>query len=162
MEKVLNIVGTISPPETSQLQSASHTQAKIIIEQLLTNTLNQLAKMRQANMALGKKFQELTIESKKEGEPSFVVTPFKGDKKERTEEAISTWLRRWESYFELHPKPDFVKNGYVGRELGGRAAAWWRGLRTAKNLPTTWEGFVDVFTTTFSNRTSATLAHVVE
>ena len=96
-------------------------------------------------MALEKKFQELTIESKKEGEPSFVVTPFKGDKKERTEEAISTWLGRWESHFELHPKPDAVKIGYVGRELGGRVVAWWRGLRTAKNLPTTWEGFVDVF-----------------
>ena len=37
---------------------------------------------------------ELTIESKKEGEPSFIVTPFKGDKKERTEEAINTWLGR--------------------------------------------------------------------
>ena len=146
MEKVLNIVGTISPPETSQLQSASHTQAKIIIEQLLTTTaLNQLAEMRQANIALEKKFQDLTIGSKKEGESSFIVTPFKGDKKERTEEAISTWLRRWESYFELHPKPDFVKNGYVGCELGVRVVAWWCDLRTTKNLPTTWEGFVYVF-----------------
>ena len=32
-------------------------------------------------MALEKKFQELTIESKKEGEPSFIIMPFKGDKK---------------------------------------------------------------------------------
>ena len=152
----MNAVGTISPNETSQPQSASRTQAEITIEQLLTTTLNQLAEMRQANMALEKKFQELTIESKKEGEPSFVVTPFKGDKKERTEEAISTWLGRWESHFELHPKPDAVKIGYVGRELGGRAAAWWRGLRTAKNLPTTWEGFVDVFKKQFLQPPSQT------
>ena len=55
----------------------------------------------------------MTIESKKEGEPSFVVTPFKGDKKERTEEAINTWLGRWESHCELHPKPDAVKIGYI-------------------------------------------------
>ena len=67
MEQVLNVVGAISTTETSQLQSASFTEAEIIIEQLLTTTLNQLAEMRQANMALEKKFQELTIESKKEG-----------------------------------------------------------------------------------------------
>ena len=65
-------------------QSASRTQTEITIEQLLTTTLNHLAEMRQANMALEKKFQELSIESEKEGEPFFVVTPFKGDKKERT------------------------------------------------------------------------------
>ena len=75
-------------------------------------------------MALEKKFQELTIKSKKECELSFVVTPFKGDKKERTEEAISTWLCGWESHFELRPKPDVVKIGYVGRGLGGRVVAW--------------------------------------
>ena len=74
-------------------------------------------------MALEKKFQELTIESKKEGELSFVVTPLKGHKKERIEEAISTCLGCSESNFELHPKPDFVKFGYVGREIGGRVAA---------------------------------------
>ena len=61
---------------------------------------------------------ELTIESKKECEPSFIVTPFKGDKQEHTEEAIITWLGHWESHFELHPKIEVVKIGYVGRELG--------------------------------------------
>ena len=140
MEQDLNVVRAISLTETSQPQSASRTQTEITIEQLLTTTLNQLA-----NMALEKKFQELTIESKKEGEPSFVVTPFKGDNKERTEEAINTWLGCWESHFGLHPKPDVVKIGYVSPELGGRASAWWCGLRTAKNLPATWEGFIDVF-----------------
>ena len=54
MEQVSNVVGAISPTETSQLQSASRTQAEITIEQLLTTTLNQLAEMRQANMALEK------------------------------------------------------------------------------------------------------------
>ena len=61
MEQVLNAVGAIS-----QTQSTSRTQAEISIEQLLTTTFNQLAKMRHANMALEKKFQELTIEFKKE------------------------------------------------------------------------------------------------
>ena len=64
MEQVLNVVGAISLTETSQPQSASRTQAQITIEQLLTTTLIQLAEMRQANTALEKKFQELTIESK--------------------------------------------------------------------------------------------------
>ena len=50
-----------------------------------------------------------------------------------------------ESHIELHSKLDAIKIGYVGRELGGRAAAWWCGIMIAKKLPTTWEGFVDVF-----------------
>ena len=79
--------------------------------------------MKQAKMSLEKKFQDLTIEFQKEGEPSFFVMPFKGDKKEKTEEAISTWLGRWESHFELHPKPNVVKISYVGRDLGGWATA---------------------------------------
>ena len=111
MEQVLNVVRAISLTKTSQLQSASRTQAEITIEQLLTTTL-----MIQANKALEKKFKELTIQSKNEDEPSFVVTPFKGDKKERTKEAINTCLGHWESHFELHSKPDAVKIGYVGRE----------------------------------------------
>ena len=61
MEQVLNAVGAFSLTETSQPQSASRTQVEITIEQLLTTTLNQLAEMRQANMALEKKFQQLTI-----------------------------------------------------------------------------------------------------
>ena len=108
MCNVSYIVGAISPTETSQLQFASRTQAEITIEQFLTTTLNQLTEMRQANMALEKKFQDLTIESKKEGDPSFVVIQFKGDNKERTEVAISTWLGRWESHVELHPKSNVV------------------------------------------------------
>ena len=63
----------------------------------------------------------------------------------KTEQAITTWLDCWESHFELHPKPHAVKIGYIGRELGGQVATWWRGLRTPKNLTITWEGFIDVF-----------------
>ena len=38
----------------------------------------------------------------RQGESSnFVVKPFTREKKERTEEAICTWLGRWESHFEL-------------------------------------------------------------
>ena len=65
MEQVLSVVGVISLTETSEPQSTSRTQAEITIEQLLTTTLKQLAEMKQANMALEKKFHELTIESKK-------------------------------------------------------------------------------------------------
>ena len=57
------------------------------------------------------------------GEPSFFLKPFTGEKKERTEEAICTWLGQWESHFELYPKPYSTKIAYVGRELGGKAAA---------------------------------------
>mgnify|MGYP000471055595 CR=1 FL=1 len=52
MEQVLNIVQVISLIETAQLQSASHTQVEITIEQLLTTTLNQLAEMRKTNITL--------------------------------------------------------------------------------------------------------------
>ena len=68
---------------------------------------------------------------------SFVRKPFMGEKKERTEEAICTWLDRWESHFELYPTPDSTKVAYVGRELGAKAAARWRGLRTLGKLPET-------------------------
>ena len=53
-----------------------------------------------------------------QGEPSFVVKPFTREKKERTEEAIYTWLGRWESHFELYPKHDSTKIAYVSRERG--------------------------------------------
>ena len=65
-------------------------------------------------------------------------------KKERTEEVIYTWLGRWESHFELYPKPDSTKIAYVGRELGGKVVAW-RGLHTTGKLPDTWTDFVTVF-----------------
>jgi hypothetical protein len=54
------------------------------------------------------------------GESSFVVKPYHDNKKERTEEAICTWLGCWESHFELHPKPDSTKISYITRELGGK------------------------------------------
>jgi hypothetical protein len=62
--------------------------------------------------------------------PCFVVKPFHGDKKERTEEAICSWLGRFESHFELHPKPNSTKISYVARELSGKATTWWHELRT--------------------------------
>ena len=75
----MNTIGVIPLTKTSQLQSASHTKAEITLEKLLATTLNQLAEVRQANMSLEKKFDELTIASKKGDEPSFIVMPFKGD-----------------------------------------------------------------------------------
>ena len=44
--------------------------------------MNELATTRQPHMALQKNFQALTIESINEGGATFIVKPFKGDKKE--------------------------------------------------------------------------------
>ena len=85
------------------------------------------------------------MKSMNKGEPIFILKPFKGDKKERTEEAISTWLGQWEPHFGLHSKFDVVNIGDAGRELGGRVAAWSCGLQTSQNLFMTWEEFVEVF-----------------
>ena len=102
------------------------------ISQYLSFTAQQMTELRQSQSALEARVISLQHETnrpdERQGEPSFVVKPFTGDKKERTEEAICTWLGRWESHFELYPKPDGTKIAYVGRELGGKAAAWWRGL----------------------------------
>ena len=57
------------------------------------------------------------------GEPSFVVKPFTGEKKERTKEAISSSLGRWESHFDLYLTPDSTKIAYVSRELKDKATA---------------------------------------
>ena len=81
-----------------------------------------------------------------------------GEKKEKTEEAICTWLGRWESHFELYPTLDSTKIAYVGRELGGKAPAWWRGLRTMGKLLDTWTDFVTVFKGQFLQPPSRTEA----
>ena len=56
-----------------------------------------------------------------QGESSFVVKPYIGDKKEHIEETISTWLGHWEFHFELHPTSDHAN---VSHELGGIGFAW--------------------------------------
>ena len=121
-----------------------------------------MTELRQSQSALEARVISLQRETnrpdERQGEPSFVVKPFTGDKKERTEEAICTWLGRWESHFELYPTPDSTKIAYVGRELGGKAAAWWRGLRTMGKLPDTWTDFVTVFKGQFLQPPSRTEA----
>ncbi len=78
--------------EDSPIPTTSHDPAAITTQHLLTAILNELATARQSHLALEQKFQALTMESLNEGEPAFIVKPFKGDKKERTEEAVSTWI----------------------------------------------------------------------
>ena len=51
----------------------------------------------------------LKTKDEQHGEHSFVVMSFQVERKERTKEAICTWLGRWESHFKLHPKPDSTK-----------------------------------------------------
>ena len=88
------------------------------ISQYLSFTAQQMTELRQSQSALEARVislqQETNRPDERQGEPSFVVKPFTGDKKERTEEAICTWLGRWESHFELYPKPDSTKIAYVG------------------------------------------------
>ena len=84
------------------------------------------------------------------------MKPYIGDKKELTEEAISTWLEHWESHFELHCKPSHTKIAYVSRELGGKVVAWWCGLHNAQKLPTVGDDFVDIFKKQFLQPPSKT------
>ena len=119
----------------------------------------------QSNSALEARVLSIQRDANKhdecQGEPSFVVKPFTGEKKERIEEAICMWLGCWESNFELYPMLDSTKIAYVARELRGKAAAWWRGLRTLGKLPKTWTNFVIVFKGQFlqpPSRTEATQA----
>ena len=57
---------------------------------MLTDGLNELVATHQAYAVLEQKFQAMTMEPSNEGGPTFIVKPFKGDKKERIEEAILT------------------------------------------------------------------------
>ena len=97
------------------------------IQNFLSSTAHQMSELRQPQSALEARVISLQNETnrpdERQGEPSFVVKPFTGEKKERTEEAICTWLGRWESHFELYPTPDSTNIAYVGRELGGKVAA---------------------------------------
>jgi hypothetical protein len=133
-----------------------------MLQNSMNETLHELSELRKSHHDLESRVASMQpnhgTKDYPVGEPSFVVKPYHGDKKERTEEAICTWLGRWESHFELHPKPDSIKISYVARELGGKAAAWWRGLRTAKKLPETWENFVEIFKKQFSQPPSQTEA----
>ena len=119
------------------------------IQNFPSSTTHKMSELRQSQRALEAHLISLQSETnrpdERQGEPSFVVKPFTGEKKERTEEAICTRLSRWESHFELYPMPDSTKIAYVGRELGGKAVAWWRGLRTLGRFPETWTNFVTVF-----------------
>ena len=121
-----------------------------------------MSELRQSQSALEARVISLKNETnrpnERQGEPSFVVKPFTGDKKGRTEEAICRWLGRWESHFELYPTRDSTKIAYVNRELGVKAAAWWRGLRTMGRLPETWTNFVTVFKCQFLQPPSGTEA----
>ena len=119
------------------------------IQQCLNTTLTELSELRKSHGALESRVSDMhtsaNMKDDSQGEPSFAVKPYTGDNKEHTEEAISTWLGHWESHFKLHPKPDITKIAYVSRELGGKAAAWWCGLRIVEKLPTSWADFVTTF-----------------
>ena len=100
-------------------------QMSIEMSQYLSFTTQQMTELRQSQSALEARVISLQRETNRpdewQGERSFVVKPFTGEKKERTEEAICTWLGWWESHFELYPKPDSTKITYVGQEIRGKA-----------------------------------------
>ena len=54
--------------------------------------------------------------------------------------------------------PDSTKIAYVGRELGGKATAWWHGFRTTGKLLDTWIDFVTIFKGQFLQPPSRTEA----
>jgi hypothetical protein len=98
------------------------------IQQCRNTTLTELSELHKSHGALESRVSDMHTDvnlkdDSSQGEPSFAVKPYTSDKKECTEEAISTWLGRWESHFKLHPKPDVTKIAYVSQELRGKAAA---------------------------------------
>ena len=78
--------------QSPQVPTTSQALAVISTQDLLASILNELAETHQAHIALEQKIQALTMEFMNDGGPTFIVGPFKGDKKERAEEAITTWL----------------------------------------------------------------------
>ena len=73
------------------------------VQNFLSSTAHQLTEFWQSQSAFEARVislqNDINRPDERQGEPSFVVKPFTGDKKERTEEAICTWLGRWESTF---------------------------------------------------------------
>ena len=66
------------------------------IQQCLNTTLTELSELRKSHGALESRVLDMhtnaNMKDDSQGEPSFAVKPYTGDKKERTEEAIITWL----------------------------------------------------------------------
>ena len=87
------------------------------IRNFLNSTLHEIPALWQSHNAL--EACAISIQNdtnrpdERQGEPSFVVNPFTGDKKERTKESIYTWLGRWESHFKLYPMLDSTKIAYI-------------------------------------------------
>ena len=104
MEQLMSALGIASPTNipNPEAPTTSKEPAGITSQSVLTAVLNELVSTRQAYAALDQKFQAMTMEPNNEAGATFTVKPFKGDKKEKTEEAISTWLGRGQSHFQLH------------------------------------------------------------
>ena len=96
------------------------------------------------------------VKDDKQGEPSFVIKLYTSDKKEWTDETISTWLGHWESHSKLYLKPNNFEIVYASHDLGGKVVAWWCGLHNAQKLPTVGDDFVDIFKKQFLQPPSKT------
>ena len=92
-----------NPPRTMSTESYI-----LQVQNFLSSIAHQLTEFRQSQSPLEARVislhNEINRPNERQGEPSFVVKPFTGDKKERTEEAICTWLGRWESHLSSIPR----------------------------------------------------------
>ena len=102
-----------NPPRPSPIDSCI-----LQIHNVLNSTLHKIAAFRKSHSALEARVisieNDTNIPDQHQGELSFVVKPFTGKEEERTNEAICTWLGRWDSHFELYPTQDSTKIAYVG------------------------------------------------
>lgn len=115
-------------------------QALELLYQQIQATNKQLLETNQRNQDL---------ESRLANQKKHVVPPpvkvFKGEKKDRNLQVVSSWLNVWNKYFAMNQFPESEKLSTVTMFLEGRALVWWDDLVAKGNQPCTWDDFCKLF-----------------
>ena len=69
---------------------------------------------------------------------------FKGEERERSKDAVNTFLHKWSNLHALRRTPDHVRALEASLSLEGKAYKWWMSLKVS-DRPTTWTRFQEVF-----------------
>ncbi|MCO5591548.1 hypothetical protein L7F22_045534 [Adiantum nelumboides] len=69
---------------------------------------------------------------------------FKGEERERSKDAVNTFLHKWSDFHALRRTPNNICALETSLSLEGKAYKWWMSLKMA-NRPTSWTRFQEVF-----------------
>ncbi|MCO5609563.1 hypothetical protein L7F22_063792 [Adiantum nelumboides] len=69
---------------------------------------------------------------------------FKGEERERSKDAVNTFLHKWSDLHALRRTPDNICALETSLSLEGKAYKWWMSLKMA-DRPTSWTRFQEVF-----------------